>query len=91
MTINFKSAASRVTAIALNLYSTVFKVFLYLIPSFMIIDCRDQSHNQDPDLNFAVIKSSHPVLAAAVGVNLVNRVRCNFWLQFLKLDPQAFI
>ena len=31
--------------------------------------CRDQSHYKDPDLNLAVTKRSHPVLATAVSVS----------------------
>ena len=42
------------------------------------IDRRDQSHYQAAHLNLAVIKSTHPVLAAVVGVNLDNRLRCHF-------------
>ena len=38
----------------------------------------DQSHYQAADLNLAVIRSTHSVLAAAVGVNPVNRLRCHF-------------
>ena len=85
ITTNFKSAVGRVTAVALNRYSTFFKPFFSWFrryPSWFI-DCRDQSHYQDPDLNLADIKSSHPVLAAVVGINPVNR-------PFSKLDPQAF-
>ena len=49
------------------------------------IDCRDQPHYQDPDLNLAVMKSSNPVLVAAVVVFPVDRLRC---LQ--RIIPLAF-
>ena len=60
----------------LNVLQTVWSLW-WFHPSWFI-DCCDQSHYQDPDLSLAVKKSSHLVLAAAVGVKPVNRRRCHF-------------
>ena len=38
----------------------------------------DQSPYQAVEFNLVVIKSTHPVLVAAVGENPVNRLRCHF-------------
>ena len=79
MTTNFKSAVGRVTAIALNLYSTFFKRSLQLIPSFMIYWLPWPVTL--PKIQIWIWrpwKLTPTLLAATAGVNPANRLRCHF-------------
>ena len=64
-------------ALALNLCAVSSNVPIDdTIPHDLLISAI--SHIAEADLNLAVIKSTHPLLAAAMGVNLVNRL----WFHF---------
>ena len=76
MTTHFNSSVGCVTAIALNLLNVLQTDPLVgsVLHDLLIAVISHITKN----LNLGVIKSSQPVLAAAVGVNPVNRLRCHF-------------